>query len=453
MNIKKIWSEFINGSNEEKETEFLPAILEVTETPPSPTGRLVMWSILGLLVVGILWACIGKINEVAVAPGKVIPSGQVKTIQVKNKGIIKEIHVKEGQHVAEGEILVVLDPTVTDADNASLRKRAAYFKLDIERLEAELNGQPFLPQSNPDLDLADLSAERSLYQSRVGQYRAEVEAVQNTISQKTALLSLEKINYEKYQEMLRVAVDKEARLRLLKEQNAIAEFQLLEQVSQRIDLEKTAQAQRDNIVKAEAELSEAETRLNNVNASYQKDIMTNLVESRKQYLSYVEEIKKAEEDQRLATVVAPCAGRVYNLSVHTEGGIVTDAQPLLAIVPDGVALEFEVWADNKDIGFIREGQEAEVKIDTFNFQKFGFVKGRVAEISADAYDDNHDPERNKKYRLLLEPTSSDINIFGQEVTLTPGMNVNAEIIIREKRIIEFFLDPFRRYTSESLRER
>ena len=165
------------------------------------------------------------------------------------------------------------------------------------------------------------------------------------------------------------------------------------------------------------------------------------------------EIKKADENQRLATVVAPCSGRVYNLAVHTEGGVVTDAQPLLIIVPDGVELEFEVWADNKDIGFIQYGQQAEVKIDTYNFQKFGFMKAEVDEISADAYDDSKDPEHYKKYRLLLKPTDSSINIFGKEATLTPGMSVNAEIIIKEKRIIEFFLDPFRRYTGEALRER
>ena len=136
MNIKKMWDSFINGHESEKETEFMPAILEVTETPPSPTGRIVMWSILALLTVAIIWSCVGTINEVSVASGKVIPIGQVKTVQVKNKGIIKEIYVKEGDRVKAGDKLVVLDPTTTEADLDSLQKRAAYFKADIARLEA-----------------------------------------------------------------------------------------------------------------------------------------------------------------------------------------------------------------------------------------------------------------------------------------------------------------------------
>ena len=452
MKIKEIWHNFINGTEKEQETEFLPAILEVTETPPSPTGRLVMWSILTLLVVGILWSVLGHINEVAVAPGKVIPTGQVKTIQVKNKSIVKEIHVKEGQHVEKGDTLVVMDPTSTDADYDSLNKRAAYYALDIQRLEAELNGTSFSPKSDPNLELKDITAEQSLYQSRVSQHRAEMEAAANAVNQKQAALNAERVNLNKYDEMLEIAREKERRLIELTKENAISEFQLFEQTSQRINYEKTAAAQLDLINRAEAELSEAQAKLSNLDAAYKKDVMASLVESRKQYYALTEESKKADENQRLSTVVAPCSGTVYNLAVHTEGGVVTDAQPLMVIVPDGVELEFEVWAENKDIGFIKEGQEAEVKVATFNFQKFGMLTAYVDEISADSNSDKSDPEKNKRFRLLLKLDENTLK-ENPDIHINPGMEVTAEIKIKEKRIIEFFLDPFRRYTHESLRER
>ena len=452
MKIKEIWDNFINGTEKEQETEFLPAILEVTETPPSPTGRLVMWSILTLLVVGILWSVLGHINEVAVAPGKVIPTGQVKTIQVKNKSIVKEIHVKEGQHVEKGDTLVVMDPTSTDADYDSLNKRAAYYALDIQRLEAELNGTSFSPKNDPNLELKDITAEQSLYQSRVSQHRAEMEAAANAVNQKQAALNAERVNLNKYDEMLEIAREKERRLIELTKENAISEFQLFEQTSQRINYEKTAAAQLDLINRAEAELSEAQAKLSNLDAAYKKDVMASLVESRKQYYALTEESKKADENQRLSTVVAPCSGTVYNLAVHTEGGVVTDAQPLMVIVPDGVELEFEVWAENKDIGFITEGQEAEVKVATFNFQKFGMLTAYVDEISADSNSDKSDPEKNKRFRLLLKLDENTLK-ENPDIHINPGMEVTAEIKIKEKRIIEFFLDPFRRYTHESLRER
>ena len=453
MKLKETWNWLIHGEEKEKETEFLPAILEVTETPPSPTGRLVMWSVLALIVVGLLWSFLGHINEVAVASGKVIPSGQAKTIQVKNKGIIKEIRVKEGQEVKEGDVLVLLDPTSTGADVDSLRKRAAYYRLDIERLEAELSGSSFVPASDPDLEAHDRAAEMALYQSRTNDYRTQLRAAQDVVTQKQSALATAQAQYEKYASGLVIAQDKESRLEDLVDENAISEFQLLEQRSQRIEYEKNAQAALDSINTARAEIAEAEQKLANVDATYHKDIMTAMVEARKEYYSVQETIKKAEEDARMATILAPCDGRIYDLSVHTVGGIVTDAQPLMMIVPDDVSLEFEVYADNKDIGFIKLGQSAEVKVETFNFQKFGIVEAEVDEISADSVDDSRDPERNKKFRLLLKPTKDDINVFGEKADLTPGMAVNAEIKIKEKRIIDFFLDPFRRYKSEALRER
>ena len=182
--------------------------------------------------------------------------------------------------------------------------------------------------------------------------------------------------------------------------------------------------------------------------------MTALVEAKKEYYSLVESIKKADEDSRMATIVAPASGRVYDLAVHTVGGIVTDAQPLMQIVPEDVKLEFEVYADNKDIGFIKLGMPAEVKVETFNFQKFGMIDATVKEVSADAENSASDVETYKKFRMILTPSGKDtVDVFGEEVPLAVGMNVSAEIKIKEKRIVDFFLDPFRQYTSEALRER
>ena len=451
--IKNFFHWLLHGEDREKETEFLPAILEVTETPPSPTGRLVMWTILLLVIVALAWSILGHINEVAVAAGKVIPTGQIKTVQVKNKGIVKEINVEEGQIVQEGDVLVVLDPTTTSADYDSLRKRAAYYKLDIQRLTAELTQQPFIPEEDPDLEPHDLAAEMALYQSRTSDYQTQRQSREDVIAQRVARLQATQASYEKYAEVLAIAQEKEARLEELSEQNAISQFQLLEQQRETIEYAKNAQAELDSINSIRAEIAEAQQNLANVDASYHKDIMTALVEAKKEYYSVTESIKKAEEDSRMAVIYAPISGRVYNLNIHTLGGIVTDAQPLMQIVPEDAKLEFEVYADNKDIGFIKVGQEAEVKVETFNFQKFGMYKAEVFEISADAANEPTDQQKHMKYKLLLDPTSNDINVYGQPAKLEVGMNVSAEIKIKEKRIIDFFLDPFRRYTSEALRER
>lgn len=451
MSLIKRWKKLFDDKERKEETEFLPAILEVTETPPSPVGRLVLWTILALLTCGLLWSVLGHIDEMAVAEGKVIPYGQVKAVQVKNKGIIKEILVHEGDIVAEGDPLVLLDPTSTGADYDSLNKRAAYYKLDIARLEAELTDQEFTASTEDGvLDARDVAAELMLYQSRRGNYLAELAAAQSAVNQKQAALAISKENYEKYSGMHEIAVEKENRLAELFQENAISEFQLLEQRSQRLELKKNMLAENNHMSQTAAELEEAQKRLNGVSENYRKDIMNSLVDARKQYYALEEAIKKADEDSRLSTIKAPCDGRIYNLAVHTVGGIVTDAQTLMMVVPKEADLVIEVWADNKDIGFIKTEQEAEVKVATFNFQKFGVVKAEVADIAPDAASDERDPATYERYRLLLKPKESAAD---NNITLAPGMHVTAEVKIKQKRIIDFFLEPFRRYTSESLRER
>ncbi|MBR4694696.1 MAG: HlyD family efflux transporter periplasmic adaptor subunit [Selenomonadaceae bacterium] len=176
--------------------------------------------------------------------------------------------------------------------------------------------------------------------------------------------------------------------------------------------------------------------------------MTQLVEAKKQLNTYQEELTKATETNAQSIITAPVSGRINQLAVHTVGGVVSESQSLMMVVPDDAFMEVEVYADNKDIGFIEVGQEAEVKVETFNFQKFGMVNAEVVEISPDAIDDMQDKEKDKKYRLYLSVEKDDSGI-----TVQPGMNVTAEIKIKKKRIIDFFLDPFRQYQDEALRER
>ena len=155
MKTKKFWNKVVGDNRDSKETEFLPAILEVTETPPSPVGRLVMWTMIVLLLVGCLWSIFSKIDEVAIANGKIIPVGQVKIVQAEDKGIIKELYVKEGEYVKAGQILVELDTTRTGADLDQLKKQVAYYQLTLDRLNAEISDAPFQPQKAENVEPKD----------------------------------------------------------------------------------------------------------------------------------------------------------------------------------------------------------------------------------------------------------------------------------------------------------
>ncbi len=198
------------------------------------------------------------------------------------------------------------------------------------------------------------------------------------------------------------------------------------------------------------EQTEAQKQIENVEAERSREIMTSIVDDRQKLSGFTEELKKAEEKDRLSHITAPIDGRVSRLDIHTVGGIVTPAQALMEIVPDEAVMQVEAWVENKDIGFIQPGQQAEVKVETFNFQKFGTIDANVVEVSPNAVEDK---DKGRVYRVLMDFDKNSFNVNGKDVAISSGMTATGEIKIRKKRIIEFFLDPFRQYKSEALRER
>ena len=433
-----------------EEMEFLPAALEVVETPPSPTGRAVLWTLFLLLVAVMIWVLVGHVDEIAVANGKIIPNGEVKVVQAEDKGVIKAIHVTEGQLVKKGDLLVELDTTMTEADVNNVRHQVAYYTLDIERLLAEQGNQPFTAKVQPGLDEKDILYQQNLYNSRMAEYHSKIAVAQSNMMQMQAGLTSAQAGYEKLSNLYDIAQKKREKVEALAEENAISTFTVLDYQSKSVELAEDMNTQESEIAKASWGLVQAQQQIDSVNAERNKDITAALVEDRKQLASYQEELKKAEEKNRLSQITAPIDGRVSQLAVHTDGGIVTAAQAIMQIVPEDTALEVEAWVQNKDIGFIQEGQPAEVKVETFSFQKFGTINGKIAEISPNAVDDK---EKGRVYRVVLQLDKDRFAVNGKDVPLSSGMTATAEIKIRQKRIIEFFLDPFRQYQSEALRER
>ncbi len=433
-----------------EESEFLPAVLEITETPISPTWHYVVWTVVGFLLAGLLWAIFGQVDEVAVAPGKLIPSGYVKTLQAEDKGIVKAIHVREGDRVKAGQVLIDLDPTVSGADFDRIRKEVAYYSLTVERLIAERERLPFVPTRLPGMRAEDVEYQLRLYTANMTDYRTKLARAEAGVDQSRSALEVARATQDKWVALLEIARDKERRIEQLVAQDAVSKFALFDHQARRIELEQSVVAQRSEIQRMDASLTQQLETRGNVVAERERDLTNQLVENRRQLATWQEDLKKAEQKTQLARITSPVDGRVNQLAVHTVGAVVTQAQPLLVVVPDGVGMEAEVWVANKDIGFVQPEQRVELKVETFNFQKFGTVGGAVAEISPDAVEDK---DKGRVYRVIVKLERNEVDVGGRLAPLSPGMTVVGEIRIRQKRIIEFFLDPFKKYQSEGLRER
>ncbi|MEW5756033.1 MAG: HlyD family type I secretion periplasmic adaptor subunit [Pseudomonadota bacterium] len=440
------------------ERDFLPAALEIQETPPSPAGRFLGWSLMILFTLCLLWACFGKVDIVAVAEGKIIPSGHTKIIQPVEKGVVKAIYVKEGQAVAQGEALIELDQTLTAADQARLTQELAFVEDNLVRQQAMLkmlehSDQPLsyphvmqqLGTANPQ---STEQAQRLWQQWRSYQSRRNALAAQWEEKQAEQRTSQEIIR--QLEGTLPLITKRVTTLKTLADKNMAPEMDYLALEEERIEQQQTLAAEQARQQQFAAALHSIKQQIQALDAETHGQTLTDLQEQQRQREVIHQELNKAKDINAKQILYAPVAGQVQQLMVNTIGGVVTPAQELMIIVPKEQQLEIEAVLENKDIGFVREGQTAEVKIHTFPFTRYGVIDAEVTGITQDAIADE---QRGLIYKMRLKLGKSTLWVDEKEISLIPGMLVSAEVKTGKRRLIEYFLAPLIQYGDESVRER
>lgn len=437
------------GNWESAELEFLPAALEIAESPPSPIGRALLWIMTAFFPIAILWSVVGHVDEVAVAPGKVIPSGYTKIIQAEDKGIVRKLNVSNGTAVKAGDVLIELDTVVTEADMALLRKERDFYMLSLARLDAERRGETFVPPPGVGTE-EQILHQRELSRTRILEFNARIETFEQQIKMAKSALMTAKKRQEKYGKILPIVSEQRKRTEELAKDGTVSLFEAQRYLRQEIETLQDHKAQEEEVGRNRHMVTEAEAELKHAGETRHSEISAQIVEDQRRLQTVREELTKAEEKNRLSRILSPIDGVVQQLEIHTVGAILTPAQPIMLVVPEGLGVEFEVWADNRDIGFIHAGQDAEIKVETFGFQKYGTLNGMVKSVATEA---KEHPKRGLVYQAFLVSSRDHYVVGEREVPLIPGMPVTGEIKIRRKRIIEFFLDTFKTYTGEALRER
>ena len=233
-------------------------------------------------------------------------------------------------------------------------------------------------------------------------------------------------------------------------QNFVSRHGYLEREQERIEQEADLANQRSRLREIEATLREVQGQRQALMAETRRATLDSTTEAQQRLDALGQEWKKADSRGRLMRLTSPVDGTVQQLVVHTEGGVVTEAQPLMVIVPSDNPLEVEAFFENKDIGFVKTGQEAEVKIETFQYTKYGTLDAEVSSVSHDAINDE---KRGLIYSSRVRMAKTTLMVDGTEVSLSPGMAVTVEVKTGQRRVIEYFLAPLLQHTSESLRER
>ena len=462
-------AELAGPSRMADEVAFLPASLSLQETPVHPAPRRFAWGLMILFVLALLWSFFGQVDIVAVAPGRIIVSDRTKVIQPLEASVVRRVQVKDGDRVQPGQVLVELDPTVATADKASvqeqlkasaselMRTRALLQSLSNQKLlapvllglEADLTQKtgtnPTSGWSGTDQAAAqaqmlsewhDISARLAKLDAEGFRRQAEIATVKETIAKLDATIPM--------------AQTRETDFKKLVDQGYISSHATQDKTRERVELERDLATQRARLLEAQSTMKETEQ----AKAAYRAETMRLLSDRQAQaatkHSQLESEHSKASQRERLTHLTAPVAGVIQQLAIHTTGGVVTSAQPLMIVVPDSASVTAEVSIANQDIDFVNAGQMATVKLETFPYTKYGTVPARVDNVTADAVTDE---KKGSYYPATLTLAAKDMLIDGKRVNLSPGMNITAEIKTGQRRVIEFLLSPVQRAGSESLRER
>jgi hemolysin D len=438
------------------EVQFLPAALALQEQPVHPAPRYILFAIMLFAALALLWACVGEIDVVATATGKVVASGKSKTIQPSEVAVVKAIHVYDGEQVKVGDVLVDLDASATGADVKRLSSDLLAAEVDSARAGAMLEAIEThkAPGSltgkivNAD-PLQQLAAERWL-QGQYLELRSSLDQVDAEIDQRSAEILSATATVGSLQKTLPISRRLAEDYKLMLEEQYVPRHAYLEKQQALLDLERDMAVQRARVIELQATKKEAQRHREGILAQTRRAMLDLQQQSEQKVASLTQEVRKAEQRDHLMHLTTPVDGTVQQLAIHTVGGVVTAAQPLMVIVPKDQPVEVEAMLENKDIGFVHAGQSVTVKIETFTFTKYGVVDGEVISVSNDAIEDE---KRGRLYSVRIRLLKDKIVVKGQDIQLTPGMSVLAEVKTDSRRVIEYLLSPLERHVSESMRER
>ena len=460
------------GALRTAELEFLPAALEIVETPASPVGRAIAATIILFCAVALAWASLGRVDIIATAPGKIVPSGRSKVVQPFATGVVRAIHVQDGQAVTAGQVLVELDPTIDDAERDRLADALLAARLDVARLAAALQPDPAASFAPPEAaSPRQIELQRTLLQNQVEEQRAKLANLDRQIAQNTGNRDAVAATVEKLTVALPLLRERAEARKTLMQKAVGSKLDYLTVEQDLVEHEQELQVQKARLVEAQAGLAALSEQRREAGAEYRSGVLADLAKAQDKAAELQQELVKAREHARLQTLTAPVDGTVQQLAVHTVGGVVTPAQALMVIVPAESRLEIEAMVSNRDIGFVHTGEKAEIKVDTFNFTRYGLLHGIVTNVSPDAIARDH-PEAPKPataagalaessepkgqelvYAARVSLDRTEMRIDDKMVKLSPGMAVTVEIKTGSRRVISYLLSPLLRYRHAALTER
>ncbi|CFQ76669.1 HlyD family type I secretion periplasmic adaptor subunit [Yersinia enterocolitica] len=449
--LKKRWQRHHAAKRTRDEYDFLPAYLDIVERPVAPLARRTAWFLALTLLLVLVWSIAGRLDIHASANGKVIVAEHSKIIQSLEPGVVVAINVHDGDRVVAGQVLLELNPIGVDAEVNNINQQLMHRSLEAARMSALLTDAPLTNFIYPDNSPENLvMTAKSLLTKEYDEVNAELARQDSERAVNQAYIQAGSTNITHHQALMKNIHQRLQALQTLVKSRAIAEAEVL--IQEREWLNASAEGNRleseQTVLRAKMR-NLAQVRLHYL-AEKKRSYQEQLNKAHEVINQLKQELVKLTEKQRQQTLRAPVDGVIQQSTVHTLGGVVTSAQPLMVLVPESHQLELDVMILNKDIGFVLPGQAVEVKIDSFPYTRFGTLSGEVKHISLDAMEDQ---QQGLVFPARIRLDSDTLTVEGKPVRLSAGMSVSAEIKTGRRRVIDYLLSPLQQYQSEAMRER
>lgn len=436
--------------------DFAPDLLAIQERPPERLPRVILGSVVGLIAILLAWATFAKLDIIASSEGRLVPASFTKVVQPSEPGVVSEILVKDGDAVREGQVLLRMDARLSTADTQALGTDVALRQLTLKRIDGELTGRAVLPGKGDRVDLFgqvdnQFKARRQAYLDAVAQ---ESEA----LNKATADLAAAQQVLEKLAQTVPVYRQSAEAYRKLVNEGFVGELAAAEKSREAVEKEQDLKTQAATVVSLRAAIAQSEKRIVSVRSQYRSQLEDLRAETAALLNRSAQEFEKSNVKAGMLEIRSPTNGVVKDLVVTTRGAVVAAGALLMNVVPVGETLQAEVLLKNEDVGFVSMGQEARIKVAAYPFQKYGMLEGAVSLVSADATDPRQTPQGQAPqltYRALVKLNAPSLHsaATGEQLALSPGMLVTAEIHQGQRTVLEYLLSPVRKVTQEAARER
>lgn len=406
------------------------------------------------LIAGLVWANFSHVEEITRGSGRVIPSARTQVIQSSEAGIVRDIFVRQGQRVTQGELLIRLDDTPNAAKAGEAEAQGRALRAQIARLEIETAG-PDTPFACPkDIEEAApgiCQNERRLLIARQENVRARIDSFKERLEQRKRELGEVTAQTQRFTESLVLAEKELSIIAPMASRNLVSQLELIRAQRQVVELKGQLSAAKETSAKLEAALREANSQLTEQISQFQREALAELTARRAEWSVVQETLRGAEERVRRTDIRSPVDGVVNSLAVNTVGAYVNPGERLLDIVPSDGKLLIEARVKPSDIAFIAAGQKALIKISAYDFYQYGGLSGVVDQVSADSiYDSN---SKETFYSVLVRSDETTLKMGKGVHAIIPGMTADVDIITGDKTILAYLLKPINRARHEALTER